>query len=389
MRAGGVMGRGLASLTVALIVLAVCAGCGSAARPPHRPAADGAPGRAVAANRPPVVVSPVAASPVVANLVARASASVVYVLGRARRGPAATLLFRSDNAGRSFFPVSAPVLFSARGGGAPPVRALTFISPAYGIAVVGTPAQREPLLVTDDGARTWHRVALGTAGAVWAVAGGDGRAYALVLTCVPSGNCHGVRLYRSTAGSLAWSRVPASGTAGAVGSAGISLAAWGRDVWLTAGNGQAPAIGLLASANSGATFYREAALTAIACRLSASATSVVWVTCSEGMSLALSRFASGVRRALPVTGAGTGNTFLDPLSASVAIFGTALGQFAGLSVTRNGGRSFTRTGRLPGPFGGIGTTVTFLTAGDGFAVLSSGALLRTADGGTTWAAVRL
>jgi hypothetical protein len=41
----------------------------------------------------------------------------------------ATRLFRSDNAGRSFFPVSAPILPSARAGKALPVRALTFLSP--------------------------------------------------------------------------------------------------------------------------------------------------------------------------------------------------------------------------------------------------------------------
>ena len=92
---------------------------------------------------------------------------------------------------------------------------------------------------------------------------------------------------------------------------------------------------------------------------------------------------------LPVTGAGTGNTFLDPLSASTAIFGTALGHFVGLYLTRNGGRSFTKTGRLPGPSGGISTTVTFLTARHGLAVLYGGPMLRTANGGKSWVTVRL
>jgi hypothetical protein len=373
---------------VALIMLALSVGCASSARPLH-PATPGPHGTGQATTMTTNVANRHAT--VIPDLVARASTSVVYVLGTTRRGSTATAtqLFRSDNAGQSFFPVRAPILPSARTGKALPVRALTFLSPAYGIAIVGTPLQREPLLVTNDGARSWHRVSIASAGPVRAVAGGDGQAYALVLTCGRTESCHDVRLYRSKVGSVTWSRAPASGTAGAVGAGGISLAAWGSSVWLTVGNGQAPTIGLLISANSGRSFHREAALAAVACWKSAASPSVVWVTCSEGMSLAFIRFASGARRKLPVTGAGTGNTFLNPLSASVAIFGTALGHFAGLYVTRNGGRSFTKTGRLPGPSAGISTTVTFLTASDGFALVHGGTLLRTANGGTTWVPVRL
>jgi hypothetical protein len=369
-------------------MVALSVGCASSAGPVH-PAMPAAHGAGLVTTSTTSVASRPAT--VIPNLVARASTAVAYVLGTMRRGSTATAtqLFRSDNAGQSFFRVSAPILPSARTGKALPVRALTFLSPAYGIAIVGTPLQREPLLVTNDAARSWHRVSIGSASPVWAVAGGDGQAYALVLTCGRTEYCHDVRLYRSKVGSLSWSRVPASGSAGAAGAGGISLAAWGSSVWLTVGNGEAPTIGLLVSASSGRSFHRQAALAAVACWASAASASVVWVTCSEGMSLAFTRFAPGARQALPVTGAGTGNTFLNPLSASVAIFGTSLGQFAGLYVTRNGGRSFAKTGRLPGPSAGISTTVTFLTARDGFALVYGGALLRTANGGKTWVAVRL
>ena len=372
----------------ALAMLAFSVGCASIAAPLH-PATLGShdAGHATtmttrAASRPATVIP---------GLVARASTSVVYVLGTTRRGSgaSATRLFRSDNGGQTFFSVRVPVLRSARTGKALPVRALTFLSPAYGIAITGTSLQPEPLLVTTDGARSWHRVSLGSAGRVRAVAGGDGQAYALVLTCSQAGNCHDVRLYRSTVGSLSWSRVSAAGTAGAAGADLISIAAWGSTVWLTVGNGETPAPALLVSTNSGRSFHREAALAAVACWQSADSLSVVWVTCSEGMSLAFVRFASGVRRMLPVTGAGTGNTFLDPISGSTAIFGTALGNFVGLYETRNGGRSFTKIGRLPGPSAGISTTVTFLTARDGLGLVYGGPLLRTTDGGTTWVTVRL
>jgi photosystem II stability/assembly factor-like uncharacterized protein len=344
MRARHVTGRVLPLPAVGLMVLALSAGCASSVRPAH-PATPASHGEG-------------ALTP---DLVARASASVVYVLGTTRRGPAATTtrLFRSDNEGRSFFRVGAPILRSAHTGKVLPVRALTFLSPMYGIAVVGPPQRHEPLLVTHDGARSWHPVS------------------------------RDVRLYRSKADSPNWFRVTASGAVGAGGAGGTSLAAWGSSVWLTAGNGVAPAIGLLASANSGRSFHRQAAMAAFACGASAASPTVAWVTCSEGMSLAFTRYASGARRALPVTGAGTGNTFLNPLSASVAIFGTALGRFAGLYVTRNGGRSFAKTGRLPGRSAGISTTVTFLTPNDGFALAYGGELLRTTNGGKTWVAMRL
>jgi hypothetical protein len=387
-RARRVTGRLLLVPVVALVLLALCVGCASSPRPLHlaTPATQRAGQATTTTTR--VTRRPAA---VIADLVARASISVVYVLGTTRRGAAATQtqLFRSDNAGRSFFAVSAPILRSAPKGKALAVRGLTFLSPAYGIAIVGSPLKREPLLVTTNGAGSWHRAGIGSAGAVWAVAGGGGLAYALVLTCGRTEYCHHVRLYRSKIGSLSWSRVRAAGTAGAAGAGGISLAAWGASVWLTVGNGEAPTIGLLASANAGRSFHRQAALAAVACWQSAASPSAVWVTCSEGMSLAFIRVASGVRRALPVTGAGTGNTFLNPLSGSVAIFGTALGQSAGLYVTRNGGRSFTKTGRIPAQSAGISTTVTFLTARDGFALVYSGPLLRTTNGGRTWVAAQL
>ena len=81
------------------------------------------------------------------------------------------------------------------------VRAMTFINPSDGIAVLGSYDQHGPLLMTFNGARTWHKVSLGGPGGVLAVAGHGDAAYALVLTCGASEACHGPRLYRAAAGS--------------------------------------------------------------------------------------------------------------------------------------------------------------------------------------------
>jgi hypothetical protein len=332
-------------------------------------------------------------SRIVALLVARASPTVAYVLASAHAGPAGPSLelFRTGNAGQRFRRVSAPVVRS-RGTGRPmAVRSMTFLNPDDGIAIIGTPDQREPLLMTVDGARSWHRVSLGSAGVVWAVAGRGSSAYALTLRCVRNLPCRDPRLFSVAAGSLAWTRQPATGIAGAVGPGGTGLAAAGSSAWLTAGNGEAPAIGLLGSADSGRTFRRQTAIVAVACSPAASSPRVVWLTCSEGMSDVIERYAVGAARTrlLPVGGAGTGNTFVDPLSDQVVYFGTALGHWAGLYLSRDAGRHFTRTGWLPGPESGLTTTVTFLTVSDALAVSYGQPLLRTADGGMTWTGVRL
>lgn len=169
------------------------------------------------------------------------------------------------------------------------------------------------------------------------------------------------------------------------------MTGYGASVWLTTGNGLAPQVGLLHSGDSGHSFHREAALAAIACWAAATSARVVWVTCSEGMSVSFWRLAAGSARPrpLPVIGAGTGNTFPDPLSDDAVYFGTALGPHAGLSPSRDAGRGFTRTGPLPGPSSGISTSVTFLTMRDGLALVPGSTLFRTTTRGASWTRVHL
>jgi photosystem II stability/assembly factor-like uncharacterized protein len=326
---------------------------------------------------------------VVPVLLARASSSVAYVLARSRGSGSSTELFRSVNAGKSFEPVTAPIARSPDGQPLP-VSSITFINPMDGVAIIGTPLQHEPLLVTVNGGRSWHRMQFRGPGNIWAVAGHGTAMYALILTCSRTEPCHDPQLYRLRAGSLRWIREPATGFSPAGSTGGYGFAAYGTRVWLTVGNGQA-VIRLLGSVNSGRSFHRELALTAVACGPTASSTQVVWLLCSQGMSVDFQRFVVGTAHArlLPVTGAGTGNTFLTPLSNTIAYFGTALGQRAGLWLSRNAGRSFTRTGRLPGPSAGLSTSVTFLTVRDGLALVPGSQLFRTGNMGASWSTVQL
>jgi photosystem II stability/assembly factor-like uncharacterized protein len=317
----------------------------------------------------------------------------VYALarpGRAGRGEPAAELLRSSDAGRTFARVSWPVV-RAPSGAVLPVRALTFINPADGFAIIGTPGQHQPLLMTVNGARSWHRIWLSGRGSVWSVAGRARGAYALVLACGRTLECRDPRLYHSAAGSLHWVRAAALGTRGAAGAGGIGMTGYGRSVWLTVGNGIAPQVGLLRSDDSGHSFQREAALNAIACWAAATSSRVVWLSCSEGMTVSYRRLTAGRThpRLLPVIGAGTGNSFLEPLSDDLVYFGTAVGAHAGLSLSRDAGRSFTRTGPLPGPSSGISTSVTFLSVRDGLALVPGSTLFRTTDSGASWTKVYL
>ena len=53
---------------------------------------------------------------------------------------------------------------------------------------------------------------------------------------------------------------------------------------------------------------------------------------------------------LPIGRAGTGNTFLDALSDDTALFGTAVGDQAGLHLSTDRGTHFTRLAAIPAAF---------------------------------------
>jgi len=249
---------------------------------------------------------------------------------------------------------------------------------------------RGPLLVTSDGARTWHPARVGSRGFAAAVADRGSQVYALAVKCgQDETSCPVTALYRSAAGSRTWKRMPAAGLAQVNESGGPSLAAWGRSVWIMVGNGEIGSPLLLWSADGGRSF-RQAAVTAVGCWLAATSPAVAWLSCSGGMMLTFDRWVGGRLARLPVTGAGTGNTFLDPVSDTAVYFGTAVGDAAGLYLSRDAGARFARIARLPAALGsGTAAHMVFVTIRTGLAWADGGPLLRTTDSGATWATVRL
>jgi photosystem II stability/assembly factor-like uncharacterized protein len=131
-------------------------------------------------------------------------------------------------------------------------------------------------------------------------------------------------------------------------------------------------------------------VTAVSCGLDATSPSVAWLTCSGGMMLTLPCGPQGGWARLPVTGSGTGNTFLDPVSDTSAWFGTGAGHAAGLYLSRDAGTMFTKIAPLPAAFeSGTAANMAFLSPRTGLSWAWGGPLLRTTDGGHTWTIARL
>ena len=320
-----------------------------------------------------------------------ASPRVAYLL--AGSGPSAEghpALFRTGDGGAHFRQVTAPVV-RGRTGRPLPILTLVFVDPNHGYAIAGDPRVNRPavLLYTADAARSWRRARLPGAAAahVDSVAGHGGRVFAAAIRCSSPVRCRDVTVYSSPTGSGSWHRTGAALPA-RDSESGVGLAAWGSTVWLMLGMGDSRHPMTLRSTNSARTFTTLPPTTyAVTCSPAATSVRVIWTSCRTGTMLAFQRTSGGGSgRSLPVEGAGTGDTFLDPLSDSVAYFGTAFGRQAGLYRTRDGGRRFTSVAGFPrrAARSGIAAQVTFLDTRVGLAILRGLNLLRTADGGHTW-----
>ncbi|MGZ6797978.1 MAG: WD40/YVTN/BNR-like repeat-containing protein [Nocardioidaceae bacterium] len=303
-------------------------------------------------------------------------------------------LFRISDCGAHFRQVTAPVV-RARTGRPLPILKLVFVGPDHGYAIVGPPRVSRPtvLLYTADAARSWRRARLPGAAAahIDAVAGHGGQVFAAAIRCGRPVRCRKVAVYYSPTGSGNWHRTGAALPARDSDSR-VGLAAWGATVWLMLGVGDSRHPVTLRSVNSARTFTTLPPTYAVVCSPAATSVRVVWTSCRTGMMFAFQRTSGrGPVRSLPVAGAGTGDTFLDPLSDSVAYFGTAVGRQAGVYRTRDGGRTFTRVAGFPRPAArsGVASQVTFLDTRVGLAILTGPNVLRTIDRGHTWRRIPL
>jgi len=211
---------------------------------------------------------------------------------------------------------------------ASPLLRLHFASPTVGLAILGGTGTRATLLATSDGARTWHAVTLPDARPVDQVAGHGTRLYVETSACGSSGPCSNVRAYTATSVTGPWHRVFSA--APTTGTGGTAVAGWGDTVWLSLGIG-GPAPRTFRSTDGGATYSAAPAAPAAPClgeTAVATSVHVVWNSCATGMMMGFSRSEDGRPDVnLPMSGAGTGDTFLNALTDDTAVS-------APLSVTK-------------------------------------------------------
>ena len=208
---------------------------------------------------------------------------------------------------------------------ASPLLRLHFASPTVGLAILGGTGTRTTLLATSDGARTWHAVTLPDARPVDQVAGHSTRLYVETSACGSSGPCSNVRAYTATSVTGPWHRVFSA--APTTGTGGTAVAGWGDTVWLSLGIG-GPAPRTFRSTDGGATYSAAPAAPCLGETAVATSVHVVWNSCATGMMMGFSRSEDGRPDVnLPMSGAGTGDTFLNALTDDTAVS-------APLSVTK-------------------------------------------------------
>jgi hypothetical protein len=310
------------------------------------------------------------------------SSTVAYVFTplTSSRHVVPTLLVTADGA-RTFRRAVTPTGV----GLASPLLRLHFASATVGLAILGETGTRTMLLATSDGARTWHAVTLPDASRVVEVAGHGPRLYVETSACGSDEPCSNIRVYTATAVAGPWHRVfPGAPT---TGSGGTTLAGWGDSVWLSLGL-RGPAPRTFRSTDAGATYSSAPATPCLGGTAEATSVHVVWNSCAGGMLMGFFRSENGrTDVSLPVGGAGTGNTFLDALTDDTAVFGTAVGEQAGLYLSTDRGTHFTRHAAIPEAFtsGGHGLDdMAFLTPLVGLAITDESAVHLTTNGGRTW-----
>ena len=327
--------------------------------------------------------------------VVAASPQVVYVLARGTRGNPRQALFVSTDAGRRYQRVTLP---SAAGlGRRQSVTELVFLDARHGYAVVRGSGRAWPgrtaLAQTSDSGRSWQQasIPLGDREGITAVAGHGGRVFVGTVACLDVTHCPTVRLYTAAVPGNRWHRV-----AGHIprrnSDSGITLAAWRQTVWLMVGVGATTHPVSLYSTDAGRSFHRSPGPGAVACSATATSTQVMWASCSTGMLMALSRTTADTStRRLHLLGAGTANTFLDPITDRLSYFGTAAGRQRGLYRTRDAGRTLHKIAPLPPAdvSAGDGFHITYLTTRTALCAVGDGRLLRSTDAGRSWQRVYL
>jgi hypothetical protein len=341
------------------------------------PASTPATGESTSATAP---VQPDGPDPLATAEVVSSTVAYVFTPLTSSRHVVPALMVTTDGA-RTFRRVVPPTGV----GLASPLLRLHFASAAVGLAILGGTGTRTTLLGTSDGARTWHAVAPPDGRPVVQVAGHGARLYVETSACGSSGPCSDVRVYTAASVAGPWHRVFSGAPTTRIG--GTALAGWGDSVWLSLGIG-GPTPRTFRSTDAGATYSSAPGAQCLGAAVVATSAHVVWNSCPTGMMIGFFRTEDGRPDVkLPIGGAGTGNTFLDALTDDTALFGTAVGEQAGLYLSTDRGTHFIRKAAIPEAFTGSGHSlddIAFLTPLVGLAITDRNALHRTTNGGRTW-----
>jgi photosystem II stability/assembly factor-like uncharacterized protein len=339
-------------------------------------------------------------------LVARVgTTNVLYVVSES---PACTVracvrLERSNDGGRTFFPVTVPPVSRVLGQNTPPLESLYFATPLDGYALqytsTGSKWASSALFSTFDGGHTWRRVTIARHDTVYGMTSSTGYFYALSEQCSAKGACSHVQLNRSSVGTTTWTKLTVPERILKYWG-DVQLAAFGPRVWLSTQNqGSAPYSPYVAtSLNDGESFTvatQPQLSSAGSCGLLPVSEEVLWAECDEGNMQGdilnsrdggrrwqldednqLGRFAFGV---------------FDPVSPAVAYF--INGNYPRTLFRATSESEVRDVGNLPGRYNWMSLDMTNAQRGvalsQGAAGSNTDILWRTDDGGTSWSRVVL
>ncbi len=215
------------------------------------------------------------------------SSNAVYLLattGCAK--PSCLRLERSTVEVTSFTTVNLPPIGSEAGNPMGTLLSMEFANRSDGYALVGWGGP-STLYVTLNGARTWHRVSIGGAGAPLGFTVTSGAIYAITGVCTKNDDsCHGYAIARSSLAASRWTSSPMP-----LGHSGKYAwgfpyvpAAYGNDVWISE-QPSGPAV-IFFSRDGGRTFSKITAplLGSVnACDLVPKSAADLWAACPTGM----------------------------------------------------------------------------------------------------------
>jgi photosystem II stability/assembly factor-like uncharacterized protein len=279
--------------------------------------------------------------------------------------PACTRILHTDDGGHTFTSVPVPPVTPA--GSGQQADRLRFDDPANGWVVSATGA----VWATHDGGAHWAQDTGG--GSVTDLEASTGTVYA--VACAGGSNC---TVERSPAGQDTWSTLPAAAGHGSLGRLNVN----GSHVWVAVWSPAGGPGTMLASIDGGQHFStRTVCPSALGfANLYAVDSAVLWATCATGMEASAFRSNDGGQHFTAVPAPSLPNfASIAGVSSTTAVVGSQ-----GLLRTADGGQTFATVENGQTQW----TVVGFTTSSDGFAFAlqpsGQSALWRTDDAGAQW-----